>query len=167
MSLDFIFALVLVAVGLVVVLIGAYLVFHQKAYYDPESKTITSFEIPFFGKLKTNAPALVVCVGGLAIVYLGYSEMTHRNAELVEFNGVVTIDPNSLKEINAITVGVTSGLWTPTTTPTDTKMDVSISVPNSWPSYTAFAFALGGARTRPVIIGTSLGKPQFKLSIQP
>jgi hypothetical protein len=157
----------LVLVGLVVVVIGAYLVFHQKVYYDPKGKSVTAIEIPWFGKFKTNVPALALCIGSLAIIWLGHNEMKDRGAKLVEFKGEVAIDPDGLKGINAITVGVTSGLWTPTSTPTAPIMDVSILVPNSWPSYTAFAFALGGARTRPAIIGTSLGNPQFKLSIQP
>jgi hypothetical protein len=38
MSEDFIFALALVIAGLAVVLIGAYLVFHQKVYYDPKGQ---------------------------------------------------------------------------------------------------------------------------------
>jgi hypothetical protein len=133
----------------------------------PRGKTITAIEVPWLGKFRTNVPALALAIGGLVVIGFGWNEMMHRSAKLVEFKGEVTIDPDSLKGINAITVGVTSGLWTPTSTPMDAKMDVSISVPNSWPSYTAFAFALGGARTRPAIIGTSLGNPQFKLSIQP
>jgi hypothetical protein len=65
MSLDFIFALLLVAVGLAVAR-AAYLDFHQRAYYDPKRKIVTAFEVRYFGRPKTNAPAPVGCVGGLA-----------------------------------------------------------------------------------------------------
>jgi hypothetical protein len=65
MSLDFIFALLLVAVGLAVAR-AAYLAFHQRAYDDPKRKIVTAFEVTFFGRPKTNAPAPVGCVGGVA-----------------------------------------------------------------------------------------------------
>jgi hypothetical protein len=83
--------------------------------------------------------------------------------------GEVAIDPNSIMGINAITVGITSGLWSATETPNATvsSMNFVISVPDTWPSYTAFAFALGGPPTRPAIIGTSLGDRKFKLRIGP
>jgi hypothetical protein len=169
MSEAFISAVLLILGGLAVIGVGSYLTLHQKAYYDPKNKAVTQIEIPFFGKLKTNYPAVVFCFAGLMILWLGYSEIHYRDTPLVNFEGEVAIDPDSVKGINAIMVGITSGLWSQTSTP-DTSapnIKVAISVPNSWPSYTAYAFALGGPQTRPAIIGTSLGNPKFKLSIQP
>jgi hypothetical protein len=46
-------------------------------------------------------------------------------------------------------------------------VNVAIPVPNSWQSYSAYAFALGGPKTKPAIIGASLERPRFKLRIEP
>jgi hypothetical protein len=170
MSEDFIFALLLLIAGLAIISIGAYFGIHQKVYYDANKKTVaTEINIPFLGKVKTNAPAIALCFIGLGPLYLAYSQMSHRNPTLVKFEGEVTIDQDSIKGMNAVTVGVTSGLWSETDTPnaTSPKLNVAISVPNSWPSYTAYAFALGGPQTRPAIIGTSLDDHKFKLRIGP
>jgi hypothetical protein len=65
-------------------------------------------------------------------------------------------------------VGITSGSWIQPTTPNGSGgVPVTISVPNSWPSYSAFAFAIGSAKVKPTIIGASLDNPTFKLSIKP
>jgi hypothetical protein len=170
MSEDFIFALLLLVVGLAIIAVGAYSAYHQKVFYDPKARSVTTeVNLPILGKLKTNIPAAVLCFIGLFPVYLAQAEMTTRSAKLVAFEGEVAIDPNSVTGINAITVGVTSGLWSATETPNSTvpSMNVVISVPDSWPSYTAYAFALGGPPTRPAIIGTSLGDRKFKLRIGP
>jgi uncharacterized membrane protein len=170
MSEDFIFALVMLLVGLAIVVVGAYLTFHQKVYYNPADQSVmTEVEIPIVGKLKTNLPAIVLCFIGLLPIYFGYNEMKDRNPTLVKFEGEISIDPNSIAGINAVTVGVTSGLWSETTTPNAAapSMNIAISVPNSWPTYTAYAFALGGPQTRPAIIGTSLENRKFKLRIAP
>ena len=170
MSEDFIFALLLLVVGLAIIGVGAYSAYHQKVYYDPKAKSVTTeVNLPLIGKLKTNFPAAVLCFIGLLPVYLAQAEMTGRNPKLVPFEGEVAIDPNSITGINAITVGVTSGLWSTTETPNATlpSMNVVISVPDTWPSYTAYAFALGAPQTRPAIIGTSLEDRKFKLRIGP
>jgi hypothetical protein len=169
MSEEFIVAVLLIIGGLAVIAIGSYLAWHEKRYYDPQNRSITHVEIPLFGKFKTNIPALAFCIVGLIALWLGYEEMAGRKPTLVKFEGEVAIDPDSIKGINAITVGITSGLWSETSTPNVAAptVNVAISVPNSWPSYAAYAFALGGPQTRPAIIGTSLGNPKFKLSIRP
>ena len=170
MSQDFIFALLLLIGGLAIVGMGGLLIAHQKVYYDPKSNSVMSeIDIPILGKLKTNVPAIVICLMGLIPVYFAQSEMKSRIPTLVPFNGEVAIDPHSIGGIHALTVGVTSGQWSQTTTP-DTSapsMNLTISVPDSWPTYTAYAFALGATQTRPAIIGTSLNNPKFKLRIGP
>jgi hypothetical protein len=169
MSEDLIFALFLLAVGVLIIGVGAYLAYHQKIYFNAKGKKVTTeVNIPFLGKLKTNIPAAVLCFIGLVPVYFGYSEMKGRGPKLVTFKGEIALDRASVAEINAITVGITSNLWSSTATPTgDVPIAVTISVPDSWPSYSAYAFALGGPKTRPAIIGTSLDDPKFKLRIAP
>jgi hypothetical protein len=170
MSEDFVFALLLLAVGVAIIWIGGYSVYRQKLYYDPKDKSVvTEVEIPIIGKLKTNAPSLALCFVGLVPVFLAQAQMKARNPTLVKFEGEIGIDPTSAAGINAVMVGVTSGLWSETETP-DTgaaTLKVAISVPDSWPSYTAYAFALGGTQTRPSIIGTTLEDRTFKLKIAP
>lgn len=171
LSAEFALAVLFFFAGIVIIAIGAYSAIHQKIYYDANKKSVaTEVDIPLLGKVKTTAPAIALCFIGLAPLYFGYNLVKGRNPTLVKFNGEVSIDPISASGISAITVGVTSGLWSQTETPPDgssAKMNVEIAVPDSWPSYTAYAFALGGPQTRPAIIGTSLGEPKFKLRIGP
>ncbi len=171
LSAEFALAVLFFIAGIAIIAIGAYSAIHQKVYYDANKKSVaTEVEIPFFGKVKTTAPAIALCFIGLVPLYFGYTLVKNRNPSLVKFNGEVSIDPASVSGISAITVGVTSGLWSQTETPPDgpsSKMSVEIAVPDSWPSYTAYAFALGGRQTKPAIIGTSLGEPKFKLRIGP
>jgi hypothetical protein len=169
LSQDFIFAVLMLMVGLAIVGVGAYSAYRQKIYYNPaDNSVVTQIDVPVLGKIKTNAPAIALCFIGLVPVLFAYNVMKGRNPNLVKFHGEVVIDPSISSEINTVTVGITSGLWSETSTPNSaTPVNVSISVPDTWPSYSAYAFAFGGAKTRPAIIGTNLGDPQFKLWIKP
>lgn len=171
LSAEFALAVLFFIAGIAIIAIGAYSAIYQKVFFDASKKSVvTEVELPFFGKVKTTAPAIALCFIGLVPLYFGYHLVKDRNPTLVKFNGEVSIDPASASGISAITVGVTSGLWSQTETPPDgssSKMNVEIAVPDSWPSYTAYAFALGGPQTRPAIIGTSLGERKFKLKIAP
>jgi hypothetical protein len=169
MSEDFIFSVLLLAVGLAIVGIGAYSAFRQKVYFNPaDNSVVTEVDVPIFGKIKTNAPAIALCFIGLVPVLFASNAMKNRNPKLVKFNGEVQIDPAIAADISTITVGITSGLWSDTSTPAGgTPISVGISVPDSWPSYSAYAFAFGGAKPRPAIIGTNLSDPKFKLRISP
>lgn len=167
MSDDFVFAVMLLAVGLAVIGVGAYSAYHQKVFYNPKDKSVTTeVDLPLLGKLKTNAPAIALCFIGLLPVLLAYNQMKNRNPNLVRFQGEVEIDP-AVGPVNTVTVGITSGLWSDTSTPSATPFKVSIAVPDSWPSYSAYAFAFGGSKMQPAIIGTGLRDPQFKLRIKP
>jgi len=46
------------AAGASIILGGIWLIYKQKIYIDSETKQPTEFDLPFFGKLKTNTPAL-------------------------------------------------------------------------------------------------------------
>lgn len=166
---DFLIAGFLCLLSLGAVIVGAIYTFRQKAYFDRATQTIiTEIEIPKLGKLKTNTPAIALVALGLIFGYFAYDLMKGRGPHLVDFAGEVTIDQDSSPKIDIVMVGITSGAWIQPTTPNGARgVPVRISVPNSWPSYSAFAFAIGAAKTRPTIIGANLDNPTFKLSIKP
>ncbi|MGO9770320.1 MAG: hypothetical protein ACLPSW_12340 [Roseiarcus sp.] len=168
MSEDLVVALALLALGVVATLIGGIYAFQQKIYFDPRDNSVTTeISVPFFGKLKTNAPAIGLCFLGAVSGYLAYDLMRKRGPTYVNFEGEVTLD--SSVKIPAIIVGLTSGTWVHTETldGSTSVVNVAIPVPNSWQSYSAYAFALGGPKTKPAIIGASLERPRFKLRIEP
>lgn len=168
MSEDFIFANLMLVFGLAIIGIAAYSARQRKIYYDPaDNSVVTEIDVPVLGKIKSNVPYIVLCFVGLVPVILAANAMKSRNPNLVKFQGEVQIDP-SVTDINTITVGITSSLWSDTSTPdAGTPVSVGISVPDSWPSYSAYAFAFGGTKTRPAIIGANLKDPKFKLRIAP
>lgn len=168
MSEDFIFSILLLVVGLLIIAIGGYATLRQKQYIDKSDNTVTTeIDIPIFGKLKTNAPAIALCFVGLIPVLFASNAMKSRSPNLVRFSGDVVIDPD-LTDISSVTVGITSSLWSSTSTPDRaTPFKVDIAVPDSWPTYTAYAFAMGATKTRPIIIGTDRNDPKFRLRIAP
>jgi len=49
---------------------GIWLIYKQKIYIDRETKQVTEIDIPLFGKLKTNVPALVLfALGFVPLLY--------------------------------------------------------------------------------------------------
>lgn len=167
MSDDFIFSVLLLVVGLLIFGISARLALSQKLYYNPiDNSVATEVEIPLLGKIKTNAPAIALCFVGLLPVVLAANAMKNRSPSLVRFSGDVQIDP-AVTDVNMVTVGITSSLWSNNTSPNGTSLKVNIDVPDSWPSYSAYAFAFGGTKTRPVIIGADRNDPKFQLRIAP
>ena len=167
MSEDFVFALVLLAVGVVIVGVGAWLTYRQKVYYNPaDNSVMTKVDVPLLGKFRTNIPALALCFLGVVPVYLGYLEMTSRAPMLVPFKGEVTLDRADAASIPAITVGITSSAWSTLTTPQgQLSIPVIIKVPDTWQSYSAYAFTLG-SKPRLNIAGASPDRT-FKLKIEP
>jgi hypothetical protein len=169
LSQEFIFATLMLAVGLLISILGVYSTLRQKLYYNPTDNSVaTEIDIPILGKLKTNVPALVLCFIGLVPIVLAYNEMQGREQALVKFRGKVAIDPSIVAGIKSITVGATSGQWTQSATPNaaNPTVDVSIPVPDSWKTYTFYAFAYGGSQTRIAVVGGSDDRT-FDLSIAP
>jgi len=147
------------------------------AYYalQRESKGDSSFKLPFFGEVNTSVPAVslvALAVVSLFFAYMlkaGEDQAASATVKTITFHGQVEIDPDSVSDISSIEVGVTSAPWILNQTP-DKKsptINVTIPVPDSWQSYTAYAFALGGPKVRPVVVGASLNDPNFKLRIGP
>lgn len=56
--------------GLVMIGGGILLIYKEKIYIDRETKQVTEVEVPFFGKLKTNVPALALfALGFIPLIY--------------------------------------------------------------------------------------------------
>jgi len=167
MTEDFIFALFLLGIGVLIIGVGAYLTYHQKVYLNPaDNSVMTEVDIPLIGKLKTNIPALALCFFGLVPIYFGYHEMSNRAPKLVPFQGEVTLDGASAADVDAITVGITSSAWSTLATPSgQVSIPVTISVPDTWQSYSAYAFTFG-TKPRLDIAGASPDRT-FKLKISP
>ena len=167
---DAVIAGVLCFLGFGAIAIAAVFAFKQKAYVDQTTdEKITEIEVPIFGKLKTNTPAIALSFVAAIFGYLAYDLMKGRGPSYISFNGEVSIDQNDTPDVGVVMVGITSGSWIQPTSPGDSAagVPVKISVPNSWPSYTAFAFAVGANKSRPALVGASLDNPTFKLSIKP
>jgi hypothetical protein len=56
------------AAGLLMIGGAIWLLFHEKIYIDASTKRVLYVELPFFGKVTTNAPSLALFVLGLAAV---------------------------------------------------------------------------------------------------
>ena len=167
---DVFIAAILCFLALCAICVGAILVFKQKVYVDTATDDkVTEIDVPLFGKLKTNTPAIALAFVGVIFGYFAYDLMKKRNPEEVRFEGEVSVDQGSHSGIEVVMVGITSGSWIQPTTPngSGTGIPVIIKVPRNWPSYTAFAFAMGSAKVKPVLLGSSLENPTFKLSIKP
>ena len=52
--------------GLIMMAGGIWLIYKEKIYIDRETKQVTEVELPWLGKFRTNAPALVLFFLGLA-----------------------------------------------------------------------------------------------------
>lgn len=167
---DVFIASILCFLGLSAISVGALFAFKQKVYVDKATDNkVTEIDVPLFGKLKTNTPAIALTFVGAIFGYFAYDLMKKRNPEEISFQGEISVDKDSNPGVEVVMVGITSGAWIQPTTPNDSmaSIPVTIRVPNTWPSYTAFAFAMGSAKTRPVILGSSLENPTFKLRIKP
>jgi hypothetical protein len=168
MSDDLSAALALCGLAAAAIVVAAIFAFQQKVYVDAATGHVTSVEVPGLGKFKTNTPAIALCGLGVILGYFAYDVMKGRSAKLVKFQGEINLDQELIADIDAVTVGVTSGSWSHTSTPNGSTpvISVEIPVPDSWPSYATYAFALGSTQTRPVLVGARLEDPKFKLSIR-
>jgi len=167
---DAVIAVILCLLGLGAIVVAAIVALKQKAYLDKSTgEVVTEIDVPFLGKLKTTTPAIGLCFVAALFGYFAYDLMKKRGPELISFDGEIHVEQGNTPSIDVVMVGITSGAWIQSRTPNGSSLNlpVKISVPNSWTSYQAFAFAVGGAKSRPDIIGASLDNPTFKLSIKP
>lgn len=61
--------------GIVLLVMTMILVAKRRIYFDAESKAVTEVELPFFGKVKTQAPALVLVLVGAVMVLVPLQKM--------------------------------------------------------------------------------------------
>jgi len=167
-------ALAMLAIGLLMLVCGIIATFKQKVYVDARGKPLMNeINIPFWGKVKTNTPAIALAALGAFVVWqaggLEIKGIEHSQPAMVTFTGELILEGQSLTDIPSITVGLTSGSWLSTATPGtgERTIPVQIAVPNSWRSYSAYVFAPNDSRIRPKVIGTSLDDPKFSLRVGP
>ncbi len=65
-------ALICQFAGLLMIIGAFWLLFKQKIYLDATTKEMMYVELPFIGKVKTNAPSLAIIVIGLIAVVIPY-----------------------------------------------------------------------------------------------
>jgi len=88
--MTFILYLVLAAFALV---LGFFALLKQKTYLDAQTGAVTTeIEVPFVGKLKTNAPALAFVIVGLAFGYLANQEKANEAKETWTTTIPITIE---------------------------------------------------------------------------
>ena len=116
---DFLIAAILCLLGLSSIIVGAVFVFKQKFDRANDDK-VTEIDVPLFGKLKTNTPAIALTFVGAIFGYFAADLMKKRNPDEVPFQGEISIDKNSNPGVEVVMVGITSGSWIqPTITGTE------------------------------------------------
>jgi len=100
-------AAILCFLGLCAIGVGAAFAFKQKVYVDKATDDkITEIDVPIFGKLKTNTPAIALCFVGAVFGYFAYDLMKKRNPEQVRFDGEIGVDQSSNPGIEVVMVGI-------------------------------------------------------------
>jgi len=62
------------------IIVGAVFAFRQKVYVDrANDDKVTEIDVPLFGKLKTNTPAIALAFVGLIFGYFASDLMKKRN----------------------------------------------------------------------------------------
>lgn len=153
----------LLAIAAVLAAGSIWLLLKQKVIYDQQRQRI-DIDVPFVGKLKTNSPAIAVAFISLFPSYAVFK--LWDPPPLVKVHGTIVV-PKSMAE--TVTVGVTSPVWTTPGTPNQTgELQVDIPVPESWPSYSAYAYVLNGSESvRPAFAGVDWHKHTFELELHP
>jgi hypothetical protein len=164
-------ALGMLVIGVLILACGVIAIFKQKTYVDPTGKSVQNeIDIPLWGKVKTNTPAIVLAFLGAFVVWqAGKLETTiieHNEPAMVPITGELVID-GQLPNIPSLTVGLVSGGWVQTATlGGERTIPVRITAPNSWSSYFAFVFSQNDGRVRPKMIGTGPNS-NFSLKVEP
>ncbi|MBO3760805.1 hypothetical protein [Ciceribacter sp. L1K22] len=137
----------------------------SRVKYNPGAGT--EINIPFLGTMKTDVPAIGGLLVGIVFAGFAYDLQRPNKIEFVNFTGKVHIDPEVLRDVPAVVVGVTTSRWNLTETPRDNgTMEITIPVPNNWDNYTAYAFAHGVPSVRPAVEGLRLDAASFELDLK-
>jgi len=124
----------------------------------------TTIKVPVFGEVNTDVPAIGLAFVGLIFGGYGNKTWSQRDATYVTFQGNVAVD-GERDDSHLVMVGITSGSWIQLTN--DLARPITIRVPDSWPSYNAFAFAISGDdKVLPTYSGADLEKRSFTLQMK-
>jgi len=69
------------AISILGIVLGFIALLAQKVYIDANTNQPTEIEIPFFGKLKTNFPAIAFVFFGFALAYITFEKSHHNRVE--------------------------------------------------------------------------------------
>jgi hypothetical protein len=70
-------------IGTLLILLGFVALLTQKRYIDPRTNAPSEIEVPFFGKLKSNYPAVIFVFLGCVLVFLGIRQ--YKEVRTVEW----------------------------------------------------------------------------------
>ena len=128
--------------GSAAILIGAYLLFRQKAYLDSRTGGLVRVEIPWLGKLKTNYPALLFPFLGTALILYGAYRYPLEASPTIPISGRISL--RNGHGMALVPVGIVSGS-NRTFTDSDGQYSVRI-VRQEGEQYWAVAFVPKGDR---------------------
>ena len=154
-------------IALTIVVVGIVYLFKGKVIYNQKLEKV-AVDLPFFGKIRTNVPAIAFCFIGAALTVYVLQWWGHK-PETIDFVADVAVDQAHLQQAGVVVVGVTTSPWAQTETPPRPQgtFQVHIPVPKTWPTYTAYAFAHGVSGLRPVAIGVRPDNPEFSIRLDP
>lgn len=78
------------------IILGFIALLKQKTYIDPKTNQPTEIEIPIFGKLKTNFPALIFVFLGFLLAYIAFNKSYHRTAQWEITGKLIASDQSNL-----------------------------------------------------------------------
>ena len=161
----FLIMLIALIIGGVICVLAIVFMFKQKTIFDANGN-VTSIEIPIFGKMQTNAPAIVMVFLGSAVVIL-VTMNWDREPDYLNVNGKIFLDEEAIDRVTSVVVGVSNSSWQRTLTQNQDGLEIpfTLKVPDDWDTYTGYAFAHGDSGLRPAVIGVVPSK-EFNLTLR-
>ena len=162
----------MLVIGILVLVCALVAAFRHKVYVDKSGHFVQEeIDMPGWGKVRSNTPAVALgVVGAIIVLAAGGVEAfgIERNAPaMVPINGELIVDGRLPGNIPSLTVGLVSGGWVQSVSPNGERtISVNLAVPNSWTSYFAFVFSQNDGRVRPKLIGAQLNS-KFQLKVEP
>lgn len=146
MLFAFILALTGTLFGGVIAILSVYALIKEKRFVDDEGRVV-ELELPFFGKLKTNAaPIALTFIGGGLIVFC--LQQFGNAPNLTELVATVKIEqPHS---VNMVALAVVSDEWDSVESwGNEEELEIKLKVPSNWNSYNGYLVPLGDPDVAP------------------
>ncbi|KZK94797.1 MULTISPECIES: hypothetical protein [unclassified Pseudovibrio] len=146
MLFAFILALTGILFGGLIAILSVYALIKEKRFVDNEGRVV-ELELPFFGKLKTNAaPIAVTFIGGGLIVFC--LQQFGNSPNLTELVATVRIEqPHS---VNMVALAVVSDEWDSVESwGSEEELEIKLTVPSNWKSYNGYLVPLGDPDVAP------------------